>query len=413
MVASTDDPEQGPLPRACGAYTLKKVLGAGGMAIVYRAEHTLLGQEVAIKMIRPAYADEPAVVALFGSELQALARIRHPNVVEVQNVFESEHGEKCLVMELLEAPTLRHMLQRHEPLLLPDLLHLAVQVAQALHAAHAAGVIHRDLKPDNVAVLHRPGFDEQRLFAKVLDFGVARLAPLAGAEGEGKEREQIVGTLAYIAPELLRGEAASARSDAYAFGVLIYELVSGQLPFDPRSASQLTSERPTLLPLAQLRPDLPVEILELVTSCIALEPGARPASMQEVINVLERLRTRQQAYVHTSWYADTRRPILPALLWIAVALVTVGLAWLWQSRRPPDAVVVPPAAAAVAPPVPPRKTARSKPRKVSAPSRAAEAPRPTASPRTNAPKPPPLPAQNLDESEPLDDDGGEDVPEVQ
>ncbi|MCC6811949.1 MAG: serine/threonine protein kinase [Deltaproteobacteria bacterium] len=393
---SEADPEIGVLPRACGPYTLHGVLGAGGMAIVYRATHTLLGQEVAIKMIRPRFSQEPAVVAFFGSELQALVRIRHPHVVEVQNVFTSEHGEPCMVMELLEAPTLRDMLVKNDPILFPDLLHLAAQVAQALQTAHAAGVIHRDLKPDNISVLHRAGHDEQRLFVKVLDFGVAKLNEATG-------KEQVVGTLAYLAPELLRGAPADARSDAYALGVILYELAAGKLPFDPASPAELLA-RPETPPLSHTRPDLPVEFLELVASCTALSPEARPQSMTEISAVLDRLRSRTAAFVHTSWYVKAKQPLLPVVGWLLIVLAIVVAFYFWSERAPPPIAPVPSAA-----PSP-------------SPSSDAEPERPTAKPAASPkhpsepkppkpPGPPKPPVQNLDEKERLDDPKAEDIPD--
>jgi serine/threonine protein kinase len=392
------DPEAGALPRVCGAYTLRSVLGAGGMAVVYRAEHTLLGHAVAIKMIRPQFAHEPRVVALFGSELQALARIRHPNVVEVSNVFESEQGEKCLVMELLEAPTLRDLMNSHEPILLPDVLHLATQVAHALEAAHAASVIHRDLKPDNVAVLRRAGVDENRFFAKVLDFGVAKLT-------EGAQREQVVGTLAYLPPELLRGEPASASSDAYAFGVLLYELCAGQLPFDPKTASELTAARPEPVPLSQVRPDLPIELLALVASCLSLDPQARPASMHDVAATLDRLRSRSAAYVHTSWYAGPKRSWFPLVAGALLAMLVVVSILYWRALPKPSvmaplAPLAPPPKSIAAPntPDPPLVSPKAQPHRQ---------PIKLKKPRSA----PDLPVQNLNETERLDDPKAEDVPD--
>jgi serine/threonine-protein kinase len=210
-----------------GRYELGEVLGRGGMAEVHKGLDTRLGRDVAVKVLRPDLARDPAFQQRFRREAQNAASLDAPNVVAVYDTGEDENGAPWIVMEHVEGRTLRDVLTNEGRLLPQRALEVAVDICSALEVAHRAGIVHRDIKPANVMLTSQGE-------VKVMDFGIARAA--AGNESTMTQTEAVIGTAAYLSPEQARGEHVDARSDLYSTGCLLYELLTGTPPFVGDSA---------------------------------------------------------------------------------------------------------------------------------------------------------------------------------
>jgi serine/threonine-protein kinase len=264
-----------------GRYRLVELLGTGGMSVVYLAEHTVLGKQVAIKLLHDEYSRNPRVVTRFMDEARAAARVRHPSIVDIHDCGTLDDGRAFLVMETLEGESLRTRLESEGRLPEPILLELLRQTARALSAAHAAGVIHRDLKPGNLFLSEDPTMP-WGILVKVLDFGVCRLCEddrirltLSGA---------VVGTPTYMAPEQCKNARnVDARSDIYSLGCIAFEMATGQPPFTERGMGAMmlahTSSQP---PLHLLEETASPTLAALIARMLAKLPDARPASMHAV-----------------------------------------------------------------------------------------------------------------------------------
>jgi eukaryotic-like serine/threonine-protein kinase len=335
-----------------GAYELVRRLGEGGMGEVYVGRHTRLGREVAVKVLREEFAAMPDVVHRFFQEAKVVNDLKHPNTVEILD-FVEEPGRIYLVMELLEGRTLAELDREQGPLPLRRVCALLSQACDALHAAHAHGVVHRDIKPDNLFVL-----SDDRL--KVLDFGVARRTG-------GPQQTQaglVLGTPFYMAPEQAAGRAVDARADLYALGVSLYELLTRD------SMSTVTTPQ-RILRAASGEP-VPEHLTRLVASLLALDPAQRPASASDVKAVLESIAQRPapppapttgQALASAGLRAPGRSvPVAGVGVVALVALLAVGFAF-WPPAPPPPSATPPPSAspdsptpplAALSPVEPPR-----------------------------------------------------------
>ncbi len=277
-----------------GTYEILGPLGAGGMGEVYRARDTRLGREIAIKVLPADVASSPDRVTRFEREARTVAGLNHPNIVVLHSV-EDEDGVRFLTMELVEGQTLSTLVAPGG-LPLPKLIELAVPLTDALVAAHEKGVIHRDLKPGNVMVTR-----EGRV--KVLDFGLAKMmgadAPVAQgaslavtADGPISGEGHVVGTVPYMAPEQLRGEAVDARSDLFSLGVILYELATGRRPFTGETSIDVSHAilRNAPEPLSRVRTDLPGDFATLIDLCLQKSPRERVQTALDVNNALRRLR---------------------------------------------------------------------------------------------------------------------------
>ena len=268
---------------AGGKYQILRVLGEGGMGTVYQALQPAMNRMVALKWIRPQVVTKPDAVPRFHQEMRITARIEHPNTVRVYD-FGDDHGQLYLVMEFLAGVSLREVIDRKERLEVARLVRIGKQVAHALGAIHGHGVVHRDLKPDNVMLLDSFG---ERDFVKVLDFGIAKvLDEQIRLTATGKP----IGTPTYMAPEQAMGLAVDPRTDLYTLGVMLYQMASGRVPFDaPMTQSMLLAhahEPPT--PILTLVPDLPPALAGLIMQLLEKDPAARPASAAEVATRLDR-----------------------------------------------------------------------------------------------------------------------------
>lgn len=274
-----------------GSYELVELLGDGGMGQVFLAHHKKLGRRVAIKVLKAEQSRRPELVHRFFQEARAVNRINHPHIVEifdfVDEPLEGGSRRSYCVMEMLDGATLRGELDSAR-LTLPRALRILRQVCSALEAAHQVGVIHRDIKPDNLLITERSG-----PFVKVLDFGVAKLQ----REEEGEQMSNtlaglIIGTPAYMAPEQVSGKAIDGRTDQYAVGTLLYEILAGALPFDAPAFLELAYKVNHTLPpaLPEFTPAgewIPERLKAICIRCLEKDPANRYPSMRALAEELE------------------------------------------------------------------------------------------------------------------------------
>jgi serine/threonine protein kinase len=264
-----------------GRYDIVSVLGTGGMGVVYRARDRELNEDVAIKTIRRELISSDAVLAeRFKSEIRLARRISHRNVVRTHDLGDAD-GHLFVTMELVQGITVRELLATRGKLGVASTLALARQFADALAVAHAAGVIHRDVKPENALI------DAEGVL-KVMDFGIARLAE---ASSNRTQAGMVVGTPAYMAPEQLVGEEIDSRADLYSLGVVIYECLTGRAPFQAPSAVALIARVLTTEPEPPARgnADVPPALSALVMRLLAKVPDERPASATILLEQLAEL----------------------------------------------------------------------------------------------------------------------------
>lgn len=265
-----------------GVYVVERLLGEGGMARVYRAQHTKLDRTVAIKRLLPELAGLPEAHGLLLREARITGAVRHPNVVEVFDFGYDTIGRPYYVMELAAGQTLAHRLDGG-PLLETQALDVAIEVAEAVAAVHAVGYIHRDIKADNVMLAR----DGERLVLKLIDFGIACRVDEAGERIEG-----LAGTPRTMAPEQVARDPIDERTDVWGIGVLLYEMLTARLPFDTGG-----SLRDDLLAIVTQSPHplpdhLDPEIAALVEACLAKDPDDRP---EDATTLAQELRTVQAA----------------------------------------------------------------------------------------------------------------------
>jgi serine/threonine-protein kinase len=270
-----------------GRYRLEALIGKGGMGVVWAAEHVVTRERVALKLLRAVHAERPDLRRRMIREARAMAAVRHPNVVHVNDLFEAEDGTPVLVMELLRGITLRERLKRSGRMELSEAARLLVPALSAIHVAHTAKVVHRDLKPDNLFLIALP---DGRTEVRVLDFGLARfVAPEVPDSGVLTHTGDMLGTPAYMSLEQLYGEDdVDARSDVWAVGVILYECLTGFRPYEGEGHGQVlkritTAER---TPLGEVRPDLPGAVVALLDKLLTVERERRPADLTEAIAVL-------------------------------------------------------------------------------------------------------------------------------
>jgi eukaryotic-like serine/threonine-protein kinase len=253
-------------------YEVEELVGAGGMSSVYRAHDRLLDRKVALKVMHQHYGEDPEYVERFRREARSVAALSHPNVVTVIDRGEHE-GRQFIVFEYVDGENLKQLIQRRGPAPVATALELAKQIAQALSFAHQQGLVHRDVKPQNV-LLNGDGA------AKVTDFGIARSIDVKhGVTQTGT----VLGTSDYIAPEQAQGQSVDAQTDVYSLGVVLYELLTGEVPFPGESfvavAMRHINEPPP--PVRDKRPDVPPRVEAAVQRAMAKDPADRFASMGE------------------------------------------------------------------------------------------------------------------------------------
>ena len=317
-----------------GPYEIQSPLGAGGMGEVYRARDTRLGRDVAIKVLPESFVREADRLHRFEQEARAVAALSHPNILAIFDTGQN-NGSPFLVSELLEGETLRTVLDRGA-LSQRKAVEYAVQIAQGLAAAHERGIVHRDLKPENVFVTK-----DSRI--KILDFGLAKLAQKGNAAAADSvtltsshtAAGVVMGTASYMAPEQVRGEAADPRTDIFAFGTLLYEMLNGQRAFRRDTTAEtmtavLKEDPPELAdPVHPVSPSLD----RIVRRCIEKDPEQRFQSARDLSFALSALSGTDSSVA--ARIGKTRRKI-PLGFWAAVALalaIGVGVAWLLARRH--------------------------------------------------------------------------------
>lgn len=302
-----------------GRYAIIRLIGTGGMGEVYEAEDRRSLRRVALKTVLPRLGRSETAIRRFVREIHLSRKIVHPNVMQIYDVFEitqmgGDRSVPCMVMELLDGETLADHLQEKGPLPLPEALSVALQMASGLAAAHRAGVVHRDLKPDNVFLVT----GEDGLRAVLTDFGVARpTIPVKEQKLDSLTATNvIVGTPTYMAPEQLELEEATAASDIYTLGLVIYEMLTGTLPFEAEAPLQMVFKRVTddPEPLRTHLPDVDSHLEATILRCLEREPGERFANAREVVKALR------------GGEASGTDPddAMPRWIWIAGAVLTAA-----------------------------------------------------------------------------------------
>ena len=307
-----------------GRYRIIKVIGEGGMGTVYLAEHVLIQRRYAVKVLHPEFATDADVIERFMNEARAAGTLGHPNIVESTDMGFARDEMPYIVFEYLEGSPLSDEVYRLRGLPVRRALKIAHQIASALESAHAAGIIHRDLKSDNVILTHR---DEIADHVKVIDFGISRFTEAETSEGGGgRRRATVMGTPEFMAPEQMTNpEAIDQRTDIYALGVVLYEMFAGRTPFiNNNDIDELLRKILTEEPPAIDRPEIPPGLLEMTFErMLAKDPAKRFQTMKDVKGALEAF-----------WGASRResQPIEPIAIEVPPAAAPV----------PAEAIALPP-----------------------------------------------------------------------
>ncbi|MBZ0233734.1 MAG: serine/threonine protein kinase, partial [Deltaproteobacteria bacterium] len=264
-----------------GRFVIRERLGRGGMGVVYRAWQASVGREVAIKVIRPRPGHDAATTKRFLREAKLASQLSQPSTVGVIDFGQGDDNVLYLVMELLRGRTLAEVLRDHGRMSPERAVRVGTQICDALEAAHKLGIVHRDLKPANVMILDDP---PGRDLIKVLDFGLAKV--IDADESTVTQSGRLVGTPSHLPPEVAMGAAATQRSDLYAVGVILFEMLDGRPPFTADNVNMMVALH-AYQPAPELGPHVPRPLAHVVARTLAKKPEARPSSAAELRTLLE------------------------------------------------------------------------------------------------------------------------------
>jgi serine/threonine protein kinase len=312
-------------------FRIDEQIGTGGMGTVYRAHQTTVGRDVAIKVLRPELARDDQAVLRFEREARLAMMLDHPNLVRVFLSGRLGDGRLYIVMELLEGRSLAHELDEHGPPSVERALVMMLKLCAGLGAVHTAGIVHRDIKPENIYLVRR-GKDSD--FVKLVDFGIARVLEAESVGPTTMQPGRVFGTAAYISPEAATGQETDHRSDIYSLGVLSYQLLSGDLPFEGSTAGALLMQHvhkmPPLLQAKGRGAEVPDDVARVVMRALSKDPDARQQTLAEFVNALA------EAAGHAGVLNDARALLFGTMWGDELAPPGSYLAELLGSSPPPS-----------------------------------------------------------------------------